>query len=366
MGVTMERPVLAVLALACGAGAIIWARFSRRTTRACNRLVAEMARRPGIAEVLRMTRALRDKDFHTSLLYGTVAAGAAVAAIYPSGPGWVLLLLVLMPLGVSIRSGRRFLDAAVWVEERARLEQRAEEVLEQDDLAPARWSARLAPSDLPAIPGFEVGQFYQPGTGLMAGDFYDLHPTAPTRVAAVIGDITGHGIEPSITAFQVKYLLRVFLRQFRDPAQVLEEMNALMCAEGQTDELVSLAVVVFDQTAGTLRYASAGHPPAWLWHNSDVSPLRATGPVLALSPGSTYTSREVPLAVGDVLLLYTDGLAEARAGDSLFGEDRVAAVLRRDPGQSMEALCKSLYESARDFATVPITDDIAILTVRRV
>ena len=53
----------------------------------------------------------------------------------------------------------------------------------------------------------------------MAGDFYDVTPTGPKRVAAVIGDVSGHGIEPSITAFQVKYLLRVFLRQYRDPAQ---------------------------------------------------------------------------------------------------------------------------------------------------
>ena len=73
---------------------------------------------------------------------------------------------------------------------------------------------------------------YQAGTGLMAGDFYDVFRVAPTRIAAVIGDVTGHGIEPSITAFQAKYLLRVFLRQYRDPAQALEELNRQMSALG--------------------------------------------------------------------------------------------------------------------------------------
>ena len=68
----------------------------------------------------------------------------------------------------------------------------------------------------------------------MAGDFYDVFRSAPTpRLAAVIGDVAGHGIEPSITAFQAKYLLRVFLRQYRDPAQALEELNAQMSAMGR-------------------------------------------------------------------------------------------------------------------------------------
>ena len=78
--------------------------------------------------------------------------------------------------------------------------------------------------------------------------------------------ITGHGIEASITAFQAKYLLRVFLRQFRDPAQALEELNAQMAALDRGEELISLCVVVFDTEAGNLRFSSAGHPPVWLWH----------------------------------------------------------------------------------------------------
>ena len=164
------------------------------------------------------------------------------------------------------------------------LERRAEEVLSQEELAPRRWAERLAPDDLPDFAGFEVGRVYQPGTGLMAGDFYDVFRVAPSRVAAVIGDVTGHGIEPSITAFQAKYLLRVFLRQYRDPAQALELLNAQMGAQARPEEFISLLVSVFDTEAGTLRFASAGHPAAWLWHDREVQPLRATGPLLLLDP----------------------------------------------------------------------------------
>jgi serine phosphatase RsbU (regulator of sigma subunit) len=138
-----------------------------------------------------------------------------------------------------------------------------------------------------------------------------------------------------------------------------------MSAVGRNEEFISLCVAVFDTSAGTLRYASAGHPAAWLWHEREVQPLRSTGPLVMLDPRGDYVSREIRLDPNDLLLVYTDGLAEARNGDQLFGEERVANALRRDPGVSADVLCKSLLEAAVDFASGPITDDVAILAIRR-
>jgi serine phosphatase RsbU (regulator of sigma subunit) len=134
----------------------------------------------------------------------------------------------------------------------------------------------------------------------------------------------------------------------------------------RSEEFISIAVVVFDVEAGTLRYASAGHPAAFLWHAGDVKSLEATGPLIALRPDADYASREIALAASDVVLLYTDGLAEARSGDNLFGEERIANLLRRDFGADLDVLCKTLVEAAEDFATDPLADDTAILAIRRV
>ena len=223
------------------------------------------------------------------------------------------------PVGLSFLFGRDFRREARLAEDRSLLERRAEEVLSQEELAPRRWAARLAPEDLPDFAGFELGRVYQAGTGLMAGDFYDVFRVAPTRIAAVIGDVTGHGIEPSITAFQAKYLLRVFLRQYRDPAQALEELNRQMSALERFEEFISICVVVFDTEAATLRVASAGHPAAWLWHDREVRPLRATGPLLMLDPERRVHEPGDPARHRRPLLLYTDGLAEARPGSSSSG-----------------------------------------------
>jgi serine phosphatase RsbU (regulator of sigma subunit) len=358
----MDKPILAFVAVACLVAAVVWGRSARHLRRVFVRTEAELGPH-GDATVL--ARSSFRKELHAAVLYAVLALASGVVAVASQASADLLFALVLAPVAISVVYGRDFIREARLAEQRSRLERRAEEVLSQEELAPRRWAARLAPDDLPVFAGFEVGRVYQAGTGMMAGDFYDLFRVAPTRLVAVIGDVTGRGIEPSITAFQAKYLLRVFLRQFRDPAQALEELNGQMAAQARNEEFISLMVVVIDTEAGTLRFASAGHPAAWLWHEREVQPLRATGPWLLLDPRASYMSREIPLDSGDLLLLYTDGLAEARDGEHLFGEERIAQFLRRDPGVDADVLCKTLLEAARDFASQPLTDDVAILAIRR-
>src|SRR5918995_2074932 len=347
------KPILALVAVSSFVAAMVWARSTRRLHVVWRRVEAE---RGPEADVTVLARSAFRKDLHTTCLYAALAiAAAGVVAAGERIPS-LLFVLILIPVALSVAFGRDFAREARLAEDRSTIERKAEEVLSQEELAPKRWAARLAPEDLPDFAGFELGRVYQAGTGVMAGDFYDVFRVAPSRLAAVIGDVTGPGIEASITAFQAKYLLRVFLRQYRDPAQALEELNAQMSAIGRSDEeLISLLVVVFDTEHGTLRYSSAGHPAPWLWHDREVKPLKATGALVMLAGDSEYHSREVPLDRGDLLLLYTDGLAEVRNGEQMFGEERIANILRRDPNVAADVLCKNLLEAARDFASEPWT-----------
>jgi sigma-B regulation protein RsbU (phosphoserine phosphatase) len=357
----MDQPWLLVLAVAAVAAMAVWARSARYRQRQLRRTEAG----GGDPDLVALVRSDLRKDTLATAMWGLVAVTAVVMSFRAATDATVVLLVLIVPAVISVVLGRNFVAEARVAQARAELERRAQEVLDQEELAPRRWAARLAPEDLPDVSGFEIGRVYQAGSGLMAGDFYDLVRLSPTRLAAVIGDVSGHGIEPAITAFQAKYLLRVFLRQYRDPAQALEELNAQMAAVGGPEEFISLCVVVFDTAAGTIRHASAGHPAAWLWHGREVRPLRATGPVLMMDPTAEYTSRERTLDSGDLCLLYTDGLSEVRDGGQMFGEDRVAAAVRRDPGVSADVLCKSLLEAASDFSSGPLPDDIAILAIRR-
>lgn len=361
----LAQPWLLAPAVCCAVAAGLWGRAASRLGRASRRIETETAASTNGKDAVALVRAAFDKDLHTSILYSVLTIGLFVASLSRSVWFELPLLAVSVPVAVSIRFAPRFFDEARLAENRAMLERRAEEVLAQEDSAPRQWADRLAPETLPHIDGFEFGRVYEPGTGMMAGDFYDVYPTEGGRVAAVIGDVAGHGIEPSITAFQVKYLLRNFLSQYRDPAQALEELNKVLSTNSRPEDLVSVCAVVFDPEASTIRHASAGHPAAWLWQDSEMKPLRSTGPLLTLVPDATYVSKELPLEPGDLLVLYTDGLAEARDGGQLFGEDRIANIIRRDPGQDATIIAKVLLEAARDFASAPLSDDVAVLTVRR-
>lgn len=363
--------VLGVVAIACAVAAAVWARSARMrygliaTIEEDVKAAASNSQDSFIA--LQLAGMGYRKELHNVFLYIVLAIGFGVwAGSEPTANTAVLALLVLLPAVVAMSWYRTTGNEIAMTRQRLRIERRAEEALEQENLAPKAWAGRLAPDELPDIMDFEVGRVYQAGSGLMAGDFFDVFRINKHRVAAVIGDVAGKGIESSITAFQAKYLLRVFLRQFRDPAQALEELNSQMSNTGRSEEFISLVVVVFDTAAGTLRFASAGHPAGFLWHEREVQPLRSTGALLMLDPKAGYFSREFELEIGDMVVLYTDGLAEARRDDELFGEDRIAAHVRRDPTVAPDVLAKSLLEGARNFAEGPVEDDVAILVIKRV
>jgi serine phosphatase RsbU (regulator of sigma subunit) len=266
--------------------------------------------------------------------------------------------------------------ATVWLSRYARrdarlsflrlgLEQRAHEILSQEDTAPQRWAERLAPTRFPDTSGYEVGTAHQAGTGVMSGDLLDVFRLPSGRLCCVVGDVSGHDVEASISALQAKFLLRTYLRRYRDPGQALEELNGQLIDYERPEEFVSLFVAVFDDEAGTVRYASAGHPAGWLCVERAPRALRSTGPLLMMDPASTYRSVELPYRSGDLLVVATDGLFEARVGDQLFGEERVAAVVRRDSDAAVQVLCKTLIDEAVDFSSGPLTDDVTVLAVRR-
>jgi len=360
----MTTAVLVGLGLVCLVAAFSWSR-SARYRRGFLKNLDHDSENALEDTAYELAKSAFRKEAHSAVLYAVLAFASFVTAASEDGRLSTFFALAAFPAIISIFWSRGAVTEARLSRQRFFLERRAEEALQQDDFAPKAWSTRLAPEDLPDVAGFDVGQVYEAGSGLMAGDFFDVYRVGDKRLAAVIGDVAGHGIESSITAFQAKYLLRVFLRQFRDPAQALEELNQQMSEMDRGEEFISMILVVFDTEAGTLRYASAGHPAGWLWHGGELSPLRATGPLLMLDPKASYFSKEVPLALDDFVVLYTDGLAEARNGDELFGEERIALSIRRDPGASPDVLTKGLLEEARDFAHGMIDDDVAILAVRR-
>lgn len=184
----MRLSLLLVVAAACAIAAGVWLRSALRLNVVAGRTERQFGRTSDAATVARS--AFR-KDVHSAILYGVLAVAAGVGS-YVDDAGW-LFALVLVPVAVSIGFGRDFVRDSRLAESRFALERRAEEILSQEDLAPRRWAERLAPEHLPDVAGFEIGRVYQPGTGLMAGDFYDLSrwDLPGWRQSSVMSPVTG-------------------------------------------------------------------------------------------------------------------------------------------------------------------------------
>jgi sigma-B regulation protein RsbU (phosphoserine phosphatase) len=218
---------------------------------------------------------------------------------------------------------------------------------------------------LPRIRGIEASSVYLPaGTDAdIGGDYYDLFTAPDGRVVVSIGDVCGKGVLAATKTSMIRYALRGMVVAGLEPARVLAELNTMLLEAGDATSIVTLWLGYIDTTTGRLLYADGGHPPGLLRRSSDarIERLATTGALLGAVPGITWTQLEVPIEDGATLLLYTDGVTEARSGDRFFGEGRVRRALRA--GGSPASVAQRLLSQVQRFASGELRDDAAILAV---
>ena len=225
----------------------------------------------------------------------------------------------------------------------------------------------ILPPSLPRIRGLEASSVYLPG-GLEAdigGDYYDLFTAPDGRVVAAIGDVCGKGVVAATKTSMLKYAVRGMVVAGLGPARVLEELNRMLVEAGDPTSIVTLWIGYLDTSVGTLSYANAGHPPALLRYPStgEIVRLATTGALLGAVADATWEQQDVHVEDGAALLMYTDGVTEARAGNRFFGEGRVRRVLRQ--GGTPTAIVQRLLGLVQHFAAGELRDDAAILVVAR-
>ena len=161
----------------------------------------------------------------------------------------------------------------------------------------------------------------------VSGDFYDWFELDGCRVVVTIGDVTGHGMAAAFLMATTQLLVRTAMRRSRDPGGCLEEVNRQLCGAGFGGQFVTMLVAVVDTDRGKIEAASAGHYPPLVSEGGSLHPLPMESQfVLGVEPDVAYPTERFNLSPGASLLLYTDGVIEARS-DS--GEHFAAGRLRR-------------------------------------
>jgi serine phosphatase RsbU (regulator of sigma subunit) len=225
----------------------------------------------------------------------------------------------------------------------------------------------LLPRSRPVVAGLEVGEVYEPSARVeVGGDVYDFLALEDGRLAVVLGDVTGHGVDATADMAMAKFVFRSLAREHPEPADFLSAANEVICSEIAPGKFISMSYVVVDGQSGTVAGASAGHPaPRIVYADGSIRTLEAHGLVLGIDGGQEYTESHVELPSGASLVLYTDGVIEARRDGELYGDDRLDALLVEGRDLPARALASAVAEDARGFAGGDLSDDLAVVVIRR-
>lgn len=226
-------------------------------------------------------------------------------------------------------------------------------------------------NELQEVEGLTAQAVYSSATktASVGGDFYDLIRLPDRRACVIMGDVSGKGVEAASVSAAVKTALGAYAWEGLAPARMVRSLNDFLLGFSRLETFATLFVGIIDLTEGTIRYCSAGHPPA-IFVRADareISILDVQSGVVGAFHDITYQDGVVSMSPGDVLLLYTDGTTEARDPSGTFlGEEGLRDMVMREcaDGKPFEGFVDRLLATLDDFTGHDLEDDVAMVALR--
>ncbi len=212
----------------------------------------------------------------------------------------------------------------------------------------------------------EIGSVYRsaPGIGSVGGDFYDVFDLPDGNVAFVLGDVSGKGIEAAATNARTRSTMRALAYRNPDPARVLSGTNEALLRQLGDSEFVTAVFGVLDPRSFAVAIGVAGHPEPIVCGRPDLSPGDSRNPPLAVVAGQTFDVWRFAMRPDETLVLFSDGICEARRNGELFGMDRARWLLDSCSGQSSQKVADALLREVEQFSDGVLRDDVAVLTMK--
>ncbi len=227
----------------------------------------------------------------------------------------------------------------------------------------------LLPPSVPEVPGYEIAVRYVPSVRA-SGDYYDFFPLDGGRLGLLVADASGHGPSAAVIMAMMRALVHAGAPSHAHPETLLQEAGRQLAENLMHLQFVTACYAILDPGSGTLEYALAGHPLPILCA-AEPSAAREIGvpqgPPLGLEPGARYDRQTARLGPGDALVLYTDGLTEARrAGGEPIGEDPVLRRIESRAAGGSAALADALGDLlAAHSGGASLLDDVTFVVVCR-
>ena len=225
------------------------------------------------------------------------------------------------------------------------------------------------PQQMPSVPGYDIGGTFSP-TDQTGGDLYDFVPLSEHQLFLLMGDATGHGIGPALSATQVRAMLRVALRLGANLDDTFVHINDQLVQDLPDDRFVTGFFGLLDAEEHSVKYHSGGQGPIMHFHATsgqfDWHPA-STFPLGYMDQTQLAEATEIILQPGDVLGLISDGIYEyENAAGEQFGQERLGEVVSAHGPGDMEGLVQKIMDATRTHGgPVPQADDITIVLVHR-
>jgi serine phosphatase RsbU (regulator of sigma subunit) len=181
----------------------------------------------------------------------------------------------------------------------------------------------------------------------------------------VLGDVTGHGIEAAADMAMAKFVFRSLAREHREPGDFLASANDVVVGEVAAGKFITMIYLTVDAATGSVIAACAGHPaPLLVSADGTIEQLEVRGLALGVEPGQSYDEASASLEEGGALVVYTDGVIEARRDGEFYGAERVEEVVRRSLQLPPAEIARAVIEDCRAFAG-DLADDCALVVIKR-
>ena len=216
---------------------------------------------------------------------------------------------------------------------------------------------RMLPNRMPNLPGFDIAAQYVPALEL-GGDFNDF-VGLDGHMGVAIGDVVGKGVAASLLMASVRASLRAFAQDLYDLNEVIARVNRAMVRDTLDNEFATLFYGVIDPKNKRLTYCNAGHNPPLLLRRGQVTQLDVGGLIIGVDPDADYDMAINNLEPGDLLLLYSDGMSEAKNFDNQqFGKQRIIEAMQSALSLgAASAMLKHILWQMRCFTGLQHNDD---------
>jgi phosphoserine phosphatase RsbU/P len=222
----------------------------------------------------------------------------------------------------------------------------------------------LIPRRMPELRGFELSSAWQPAN-LVSGDYLAAFKRSKEQAILCVADVAGKGLPAALLMSNMQAALKSLVSETISPSDLCSRLNQLMCGNTPLHKFISCFFSILDVPTRTLTFTNAGHnPPLLVRHGGNCTRLDEGGRVIGAFPESSYKQDEVRLHSGDRLLLFTDGLTEARnASGEEFGEGRLSECVANYSGRSAAELRTLILNEVKNFCDNSFQDDAALMVL---